>query len=504
MHPTDPISAAFSALQAGDIPSARSGFVKCLKSDPDNAVVWDGLGLALRSENDLQGALEAGLKATKYGPELAHVWSNLANTRAAMGDDRNALSDYRSAIQLNPDFAEAWASLGLAEARLGLKKDAIASLKEASRLFPRDANAQNTIGNQLFNFDEFETARVCYEKAVRLNQSFANAWNNLGNTYLQLLDLPRAIEAYERALEADPQHAEAANGYAQALLMSGDFKRGWTAYEKRVQPDTSKFEIPLWNGQCLQGKSLMLICEQGMGDTFQFIRFAKHPALKGASVFLDCPQEMTSLVRHVEGISIVPSRLPNTSIDYILPLMSLPYRLGLVHEKQFATDSPYIQLPNPDSPKNACKKVGLVWAGNPNHINDTNRSLKFSDLASLLDVEGFEFHSFQQAGTASHSSPYEPSPQLLNQDRSFSSWEDSACKLQKMDLLISVDTAMAHLAGAMGIPCWVLLPYVPDWRWMLRRSDSPWHPSLKLFRQPFRKDWKAVIAAVKQALEQVR
>lgn len=498
MRPTELISFAIDALRAGNVAKARETFSKVLQTDPANALAWDGLGLALRAEKDLDGALDAGLKATQHNPGLAHAWSNLANTRAAMGDDSRALQDYKAAIKLNPEFAEAWASLGLAEARLGLDDDAIASLNEASRLFPRDANAQNTIGNQLFNLNTFENARNCYLNAVRLNPSFANAWNNLGNTCLQLLDLPGAIDAYEGALATEPGHAEAANGYAQALLMSGDFDRGWAAYEKRPTPDTRLPDTPVWEGQSLQGKSLTLICEQGQGDSLQFVRFAKQLSQRGATVLLDGPPGLTSLVAYMDGFSSAPHQPGPERADFKLPLLSLPHRLHLFTENDFRMEAPYIRIPGTDRPATVSKKVGLVWAGNPHHINDLNRSMSFSEMEPLLELERLEFHSFQQ-GTAGI---MEPAPSLHNRDRKFTNWLETAVALEKMDVLITVDTAIAHLAGAMGVPCWLLLPYVPDWRWMLDRSDSPWYPGLRLYRQSIERNWESVVAEVKQDLEQ--
>ena len=385
------------------------------------------------------------------------------NGYAAQGNDAAAIPYYQQAVKLAPDFADAWANRGLAEARLRLNKAARTSLMQAAELMQENPNALNTIGNQVFTLLEFEDAAMCYLSATKADPHFSDAWNNLGNTNLQLLKFDDAITAYERAIANDPNHADAWNGYAQALLINGNFKRGWAAYEARFEvpntPPRSTFSSPQWSGQNLDGKSILLYAEQGIGDTIQFLRFTKQIKNPNTQIIIECQKNIRNLIALSPNVdhAITPDDEPPQT-DFHAPLMSLPYLLGLTDSLSFQSP-PYIQIENSKKRKTTKPRIGLVWAGNPDHINDANRSIPLIKFSPLLERPEFNFVSLQ-VGPARFQ--IQDTPDLADLGKDFDSFTDSAKAVTKLDLLITADTAIAHLAGAIGCPCWVLIPHVPD------------------------------------------
>ncbi len=496
---------ALAHHRAGNLTAAIDAYRQALQTAPDLAAAWDGLGIALRAEGALSEAFAAAQNATRLAPDTPQVWSNLGNTRAAMGDDIDALKDYEKALSLHPAYGDAWANKGMAEQRLGQQGDAIASLSRAADLMAQNAPALNDIGNQLFALSAYEPAANCYEQAVQQAPNFLSAWNNLGNTFRQLLRLEVALNAYRKALALNPKHGEARNGYAQTLLLSGDFAAGWAAYEARFDkpgaPNRPSWPFPLWTGAPIQKKALLLTTEQGLGDTIQFLRFARRIKDLGARVLVECPPSLAELADGVSGVDqVILPGAPLPDADLQAPLMSLPYLLELSDAKELGMDGPYIALPHPPSPSRAYSKpwkIGLVWAGNPDHVNDHSRSMSLQDMTPLLKCADARFTSLQTGPAGDQISKINATITTLSPPTSFA---DTAAVLKTLDLVITVDTATAHLAGAMGVRCWLLLPYVPDWRWMLGSEETPWYPTMRLFRQQKRGDWQGVIEQVSNKL----
>jgi Tfp pilus assembly protein PilF len=423
------------------------------------------------------------------------------NNHAAKGNDADALSYYQQALDIDPNFADAWANRGMAEARLGLNYLAQTSFIRAAELMQEHPEALNTIGNQLFSLLAFDRASMCYIWATKVDPTFTNAWNNLGNTYLQLLKLEDAIKAYEQAITINPAHADAKNGYAQALLMNGNFDPGWTAYEARFDkpdaPPRRKYLSPEWMGQNLKGKSILLYAEQGIGDTIQFMRFSKHLKDMGAHILIECQESLIELVTaHPSIDQAIPLNDPTPSTDYHAPLMSLPYLLKLNVTASLAA-APYIEISPSRKQKSEKLSIGLVWGGNPDHVNDRNRSIPLVEFSSLFDLPDVDIVSLQFGKARSQ---IKNTTMLADCGKDFLSFVDLAQAIADLDLLITADTASSHLAGAMGCPCWVLLPFVPDWRWMLHKTDTHWYSSIRLFRQKNRGDWGSVINDVSIAL----
>jgi len=494
------LETALSFHRDGEIESAIRLYREILDEHPETEVAWNYLGVALRSNGDMAGAIVAGVRAIEANPQDAEARSNLGNSYALNGDDAEAIVHYRIAVGLNPQYGEAWANLGHAANRLNDGDSAREGYRHAAELMAGNPPVLNDLGNALFDLADFDGALECYEHATKTNPGFFVAWNNMGNTLRHLHRLGGALKAYDKALEIDPDNGEAQNGRAQTLLLSGNMEAGWAAYESRFNkpdaPSRRRFDVPEWQGEDVNGRTILVYAEQGLGDTLQFIRFCPLLSIKGAKVVLEIPPQAEGLnysLLNTQSIHIKGSPLP--AFDVHIPLMSLPRYLG-----NLPTTLPYITIPTPEQFSGTAFRVGLVWAGNPDHVNDKNRSIALDTFKPLFDIPAIEWHSLQLGPERDEIAKLGFSERISDHATQIKDLGDTARTMGGLDLIISVDTAAAHLAGALGRPCWVLLPHLPDWRWLLGRDDSPWYPSLKLFRQTQHGDWGPVIADLKSSL----
>lgn len=496
---------ALADLRGGRFETAIERYRAILEHHPDRAEVWSYLGVALRGADDIAGAVEAGQNAVRLAPGSAEAWNGLAGSQRRAGDDDGARSSLRQAIELSPRYAEAWANLADLARDRGARDDAYRGFCRAAELTREVAPFQNDVGNRLFDLEAFEAAAACYEAAVKAAPDMVQAWNNLGNTRRCLHDFDGAVAAYDRALAIEPALGPAANGRAQTLLLTGDFERGWLAYETRFSapgvPPKPDFPQPEWKGEDVRGSRILVYGEQGLGDTLQFLRFCQPLAERGASVFLLCQPRVAALAQTADGIERVINQgeaLPE--FDRHIPLMSLPRVLGIDGDT-LSQQVPYLSVPRDRAtPKAAAgRRVGLSWSGNPDHVDDTRRSLSLETLAPLFECRNIDFVSLQLNGS-DEIDRLGLGGRLVDGAAEDRDLADTAATLMSLDLVITVDTSIAHLAGALARPGWVMLPHLPDWRWLLERDDSPWYPSLTLFRQDRPGDWRGVADAVAESL----
>jgi Flp pilus assembly protein TadD len=458
---------------------------------------------------------------------------------------------YRRAIGLDPDFREAWMNLGLAVLAQKRPDEALACQREALRLAPGDADAQNNLGMAHYTLGHIVEAENCFRAALRLRPDHANAMLNLGSTRQILNDVAdaealfrRALtlgvdpgrgnsnlalalleqgrpEAAERclrdALAGRPNYAEARANLALTLLMTGRLEEGWRAYESRWEVEAMGGAAPVlaqprWTGQALNGETVLLYAEQGFGDTLQFCRYATMVAAAGARVVLVVPKSLRTLLTTLDGVEAVLCEEDNVlpEFDYHCPLLSLPLAFG----STLATiPAPASYLRADPAPWTdflaACPglKVGLVWAGKsrtaqPHAVAiDRRRSMRLSDMMPLLSVPGCSFVSLQLGYPALQMNSLPDWAELHDVSSRLDDWQDTASLIAGLDLVISVDTAVAHLAGALGKPVWLLNRFDACWRWLLNRDDTQWYPSTRLFRQTSRGDWEGVVERVRDALE---
>jgi tetratricopeptide (TPR) repeat protein len=406
------------------------------------------------------------------------------------------------AAQYQPKSARILNGLGCAYQNLKDHGRAAAAFENAITLEPPAASTSYNLGNSCYHLDQIERATALFRRAVEIDPRDSASWNNLGKCFKELNQLDESIAAYDRALEIAPDYALARYGRAISLLTSGRFIEGFRDYELRqnhLKP--RNFSQPSWNGECAPEKTLLLHAEQGFGDAIQMVRFIPAAQERVGRVILECRPELATLFQHSNCADlIVPYGTPLPAFDCYASLMSLPHLLGVTLET-IPNKIPYLHAPGPELPPISSPglKVGLAWAGNPNHHNDTARSIRLKQLAPILEVPGVNFYSLQHSVPGHDESDLRSLPGIC-QNLKFVNFLDTASAIAELDLIITVDTAVAHLAGALGKPVWMLVQHSPDWRWLLERTDTPWYPTMRLFRQPERGCWELPVTRIAQAL----
>jgi hypothetical protein len=430
------------------------------------------------------------------------------------GDLRQAEHIYREILNDLPDHADALHMLGVISYQLGDYNSAISCFLKTIQVNPSSAEAYYDLGNAYLEKGLPEETINSYRKAIDLNPDFPEAHCNMGLVLHGKGDIAEAINCYRKAIQLDSEFAYAHWNLSHALLLTGSFKEGWREYEwRRTMEDYDQdvFLKPLWDGRDVPGSTILIHSEQGLGDTLQFIRYVPLVAQRGAKIIVECSKKLKSLLQGVEGISgVVDYDEQAMKFDVHYPLLSLPFLFDTTLET-IPSKVPYIWADTPLAQKwknsvqddNARIKIGLVWSGYPHYERDLERSCSLETFAPLAQFKDIAFYSLQK-GKASEEAKNPPKGmRLIDLTEEIHDFSDTAALMENLDLLISVDTAVAHLAGALGKPVWTLLPFVPDWRWMLHRKDSPWYPTMRLFRQPSPGDWKSVIAEVSGELRQM-
>jgi tetratricopeptide (TPR) repeat protein/GR25 family glycosyltransferase involved in LPS biosynthesis len=500
-----------NALQArGKFDLAIAHYEKALHIDPGQAVIFNNLGGAiLGAQGKLDDAAACFEQAIALNSDYVDAHNNLAHVRRAQGNLDAAAACYQRAITLRSDRPDFHNELGKVLREQGKLDAAVECYERALALNPNYAEAHYNLGNVFGDQGRLDDAIECYERTLALQPDYADAHTNLIITLRDLGRVDDAMACCQQALEADPDSAVAnfCDGFLR--LLTGDFVEGWPKYEwrwrtKEVQPHG--LTAPLWDGQDLRGRSILLHCEQGLGDSIQAIRFARLVKEKHGTVLLSCPPSLTRLFQDVAGIDgIFPDGLGLPDYDVQAPLMSLP---GLFETdlNTIPTDVPYL-LSDPTR-VNAWKsrladyggfRVGIVWRGSPTH--DCHRLMTAAQFAEFLDIPGIAVISLQKDATAEEIETlgHLPGP-CFDAGPFLEDFSDTAALIANLDLVISVCTSVCHLAGALAAPVWTLIPFAADWRWLLQREDSPWYPTMRLFRQPKIGDWQSVIERVRAEL----
>jgi Flp pilus assembly protein TadD len=425
-----------------------------------------------------------------------------------------ALSAYEQALSLKPDFAEAYNNRGNVLKDLKRYDEALVSYGKATVLKPDYANAYNNQGATLVILQRHDEALASYDKALSLHPAYAEAYNNRGTALEHLRRYDEALASYSKAIELKPDFAEARYHKGMLSLLLGNFADGWRLHEWRwqtaqLQDFAKNFKQPLWLGDPpIAGKTILLHSEQGLGDTIQFARYVPMVEALGATVILGVPVDLLALFHTLEGhFTLIAEGDALPGFDLHCPLMSLPLAFGTTLDS-IPARIPYLAA-DPQKQRawqgrlgpKVRPRLGLVWSGNPHHINDRYRSMSLRTLAPLLK-EDFEFHSLQKALRAEDWAALADFPQLHSHSEALHDFTDTAALVAELDGVITIDTSVAHLAGALGKPVWILLPYVADYRWLTQRNDSPWYPTARLFRQNSIGDWSNVIEDVIHGLHE--
>jgi len=485
----------------------------------------------------------------------------ISSGRRALDDGRfdDAVRAFRKAVTLAPRQAAVHYALGVACIKSGKSAEAIAPMQCARDLAPDNFEFQLGLADAYFLAQQSAHALPEYLRAGALRPNVAGPWCNAGALFREAGRPELALDALHRALTVDPTHASALCNsalafhdlgefgaardsvelalqsrpdYPEALwnraiidLLHGDFGRGWAGHEFRTvqlakMGAVRSYPEPRWNGQRFDGKRLLLWPEQGLGDQLQFARFLPRVKALGGTVVLVCSAPLLPLLRAncPQADEVIAVGDPFEPVDFQLPIMSVPHVLKLA-DRLDAECVPYIRAHGgvraqldevlPEKSDNAHRqlRVGLAWAGQPKHQNDRNRSLKLETLRPLLNVPGIEWYSLQKGdGAEAQLEPFNElsaahgQPTVTPLGPLFTTFDDTSHAIARLDLVVTVDTSVAHLTGAMGVPVWMLIPFVPDWRWQVNREDSPWYPSAHLFRQSSAGDWSSVLMRVAAAL----
>ncbi|MEO5881377.1 MAG: tetratricopeptide repeat protein [Caldimonas sp.] len=538
------------SLHHGQLDAAMAAYRRALEIDPVHPEAHYNCGIALLGSSRPVEALQSFDAALRARPDYPAALNHRGSVLLQLGRPVEALASYERALQLAPELTSAWIDTGrilrdakrfeealgaferaraTASENLDLLNDfglvlrdlkrpeeALAAFDRALQLKPDFAEALSNRGLVMQELDRFDEALDAYDRSLRLRPDLADAHANRGNALQELARHQEALAAYRRALELKPGYEAIYLNESLSRLVSGDLSGGWQKYEWRWQnnaeaPPGTQFSEPMWLGkEPLAGKTLLVYAEQGLGDTIQFCRYAKLLAERGATVLLRVQLPLLPLLQGLEGVErLLSTEEPPPGFDFHCPLLSLPLALGTTLET-IPQGGAYIR---PSGPRFAERlqawqsrlgakdkpRIGLVWSGNAHHKNDRNRSIPLQTFARIAS-ERASFVSLQNEIREADAAELAQRPGIAWFGPELVDFAATAALVAQLDLVISVDTSVAHLAAAMGKPVWLLLPVNPDWRWLLEREDSPWYPTMRLFRQSRRGDWSDVMTRVEQEI----
>jgi tetratricopeptide (TPR) repeat protein len=508
------ISLGIALQESGQLQRAIASYDQALILKPDSALVYNNRGNALAALKLYEAALQSYAQAIALQPQNPEAYNNRGIVLKDLKQHQQALADYDVAIALNPDYAEAYNNRSVALRHLKQFDAALESIEQSIRLNPEFAEAYNNRGNVLKEIQLYTEALISFDQAIAIRAGYAGAHNNRGTALYELKQFDLALESYEQALALNPQFASCYWNKALLKILTGDFEEGWRLYEWRwlglLKDADRKFTHPLWLGQqSLAGKTILIHPEQGLGDFIQFCRYLPLLENLGAKVILETPLPLLGLLETLDAnFSIVAQGEPLPDFDLHCPIMSLAYAFKTSLSNIPAT-VPYLQAD--DAKRQRWRhslgetqrlRIGLVWSGSAEHKHDQKRSIPLSQFTPLLNLD-IEFHSLQKEVRPDDALTLEDFRQIHPHQHELHDFTDTAALVAELDLVISVDTSVAHLAGALGKPVWILLSYLPDYRWLLDRDDSPWYPTATLFRQTAIGDWDGVLADVAEKLKQV-
>ncbi len=498
----------------GRLAEAEAVCRQILQAQPNVPEAEHLLGVIAHQNGRLGEAIEHVRRAAELAPQVALFHANLGEMLRLSGRPKLAADAARRALAIEPKMAMALSNLGVAYYELKDYEEAARAQRQAIAAKPDFAEAHSNLGNALHALRRFDEAVAAYRRAIELNPNYASAWANLGTTLHHSGEFDEGMIALRRAIALAPGHANAHSGLGILLLMRGDFGEGWDEYEWRLRSTERKgrrFPENPWQGDSLAGKHIYVEAEQGFGDTLHFARYIPLLAARAGPITLRVHQQLVTLLREsLPGITVLGDRGDPAPYQCDAVLLSLP-RLFRTRLETIPANVPYLRAPA-DAARRWKKrldkmkgfKVGVIWAGNPEHVNDTRRSIDLTLLAPIFAVSDASFATLQFGERAADLTKLNLRIGAIdNLAPEFGDFSETAGAVEALDLVITVDTSVAHLAGALGKPVWVLLPWVSDWRWMLGREDCPWYPTMRLFRQRRSEEWADVIARVAEQLKAV-
>ena len=510
----DALAQAERCRSEGRLIEAEAICRQILGAQPTSPEAEHLLGVVMHQSGKLGEAIEHVQRAIKLAPKVALFHANVGEMLRLAGRPRLAVEAAQRAIAIDPQMPAALSNLGVALYELQDYGGAVRAQHRAIAINPDFAQAHSNLGNALHALRRFEEAVEAYRRAIALNPGYADAWANLGTTLHHSGSFDEGMSALRRAVALAPHHANARSGLGILLLMRGDFAEGWDEYEWRLRSSERKgprFPENPWQGESLAGQHIYMQAEQGFGDTLQFARYVPLLVARAGGVTVRVHQQLVTLLREsLPGATILGDRGDPAPYQHDAVLLSLP-RLFRTRMETIPAQVPYLRTPAAAAERWRQRlgamqglKVGLTWAGNAEHVNDSRRSIDLALLAPLFEVPGTSLASLQCGPRASDLKAFTRAKarrrEIIDLSRELEDFAETAGAVAALDLVVTVDTSVAHLAGALARPVWLLLPWVTDWRWMLHREDSPWYPTMRLFRQQRGEDWTSVIARVAREL----
>jgi Flp pilus assembly protein TadD len=500
--------AAARFRDAGDARGARRCLAELLAEHPGDSEASGLMAALAADDNDFGEGQRWARRSMDADPSAAGPHYTLGRLFQAEGRLAEAEASYLRAIELAPGSAKSHNNLGCVQHMQGKLDLAVASYRRALAIDGSLPQASQNLATITSDPALAESAIAGYLRRLRENPDDARVHNDLGNVYRELGRHREARASFDAAVALDPEVAEAHLSRAHELLLCGDYAAGWKEHEwrwkvKGLGAPMPAFGQPLWDGTALPGKTLLLHAEQGLGDTIQFIRYAPLAAQRCGTVILECQPEIAGVLRPTPGLARVVARgEPLPAFDAHLPVMSLP-RIFETTVDSIPWSGPYVRA-DPRRVEQwrgalepgARLRIGLAWAGRPQNWDDRKRSIPLAEFAPLFGVAGLSFYSLQWGEGAGQIASLPAGMRIRDFGNAIRDFSEMAALIASLDLVISVCTSVSHLAGALGARTWLLAAYAADWRWLLERGDSPWYPSMRIFRQRRSGDWPGVMTRV--------
>ncbi len=483
---------------------------RAVELKPDYGDAYYRLGAALVQQGQFDAAVACYRRLLELEPARADAWNNLGVALGRQDKLDEAATCYRQSLKLQPDNVDALNNLGVVLVKQSKSDEAVACHRRALELKPRFAETHYNLDVALADQNVPDEAAASYRRAIELKPDYAEACHNLACVHLSQNQLEQAAANCQRAIQLKPDFADAHHSYALALLALGRFAEGWSEYEWRFKQAGKQGTLlpkPRWGGAPLAGRTILLRSEQGHGDLLQFIRYAPLIKQRGATVVVECATAIAGLVATCAGVDrVVAASQPLPSFDVYEPLLRLPGIFGTSLET-IPAQVPYL-WPAPEScnrwktelEREPGLKIGIAWQGNPAHRTDRHRSIPLAHFAAIANISGIRLYSLQSGAGREQMSDVSAGWPLIDLGDQLGDFHNTAAIVRNLDLVITCDSAPAHLAGALGVPAWVALAFAADWRWMLTRADSPWYPSMRLFRQSRPGDWQSVFQTIHNEL----
>jgi len=466
------IDTAINHHKKGELNEAQILYQKVLKKEPSNFDAIQLLAIVYSQNKEYKEAINLYKFAIKINPSFPKTYYNIGKTFFELDQFEDALLNYNLAIKYNPNYFEAYNNRGLV----------------------------------LEKFKYYDEALASYDFAIKLKSNYSEAFNNRSLALKQLNRLEESLKSLNTAIQLNPNYIDAKMNKSLLKLLIGEYEEGWQLFESRrhkadIKKNYPSYSQPLWlSNESLEKKTILIHSEQGLGDSLQFCRYLLLlEKLNPKKIIFEIEKSLISIMQQLNNkLVIIEKSMPLPPFDYYCPLMSLPLAFKTKLET-IPANIPYLKVDNVKNKhwqeqlgKKTKPRIGLVWSGSTKHTNDHNRSLKLQQASSLLKLP-FEFHSLQKDIRDGDKQTLKAYKNIDQHHKDIDDFSDTAALVNQMDLIISVDTSVAHLAGALGKEVWILLPFIPDYRWLLDRDDSPWYPTAKLFRQSQIGDWNSVI-----------